>query len=64
MDDSRNKAENGQQDVDEEVCAAAALKEDTERWEENGENDLDDVAERKLVSQVGRHHMAAASARW
>lgn len=35
---------NGQEDVDEEVCAAAALKENTERRDEDGEDDLDDVA--------------------
>lgn len=34
----------GQQDVDEEVCAATTLKEDTERREENGDDDLDDVS--------------------
>lgn len=33
-----------QQNVDEEICAAATLKEDTERWEDDGENDLADVA--------------------
>jgi len=40
---------NGQEDVDEEVCSAAALEEDTDGREEDGEDDLDDVAV-KLVS--------------
>lgn len=36
-------AENGQQDVDEEVDPAASLQEDTDRRENDGEDDLDDV---------------------
>jgi len=32
------------QDVNEEISAAAALEEDTERWQENGEDDFDDIA--------------------
>jgi len=44
VDDSRNVTKDGQQDVDQEVGAATTLKEDTERWEEDGNDDLDDVA--------------------
>lgn len=40
----RLTTEDGQEDVDEEVSAAATLKEDTERREHDGANDLDDVA--------------------
>lgn len=36
----------GQEQVDEEVGAAATLKEDSERREHDGADDLDDVAER------------------
>jgi hypothetical protein len=36
--------EDGQEQVDEEVGAAATLKEDTERRKQDGEDDLDDVA--------------------
>lgn len=39
----------GQQDVDEQVGAAATLEEDTDGREQDGEEDLDDVAVR-LVS--------------
>jgi hypothetical protein len=39
-----NVTEDGQQDVDEEVGIASALKEHTERREEDGEHDLDKVA--------------------
>lgn len=35
--------QNGQQDVDEEVGVAAALEEDTERGEEDGEDDLAEI---------------------
>ena len=44
MNDSRNVAEDGQQDVDEEIGATATLKEYTERREKDGDDDLDDVS--------------------
>jgi hypothetical protein len=34
----------GQQDVDEEIGIASALEEDTERWQHDGKDDLNDVA--------------------
>ena len=36
--------EDGQQDVDEEVGVAAALEEDTKRGQDDGEDDLADIA--------------------
>jgi hypothetical protein len=39
-----NVTEDGQQDVDEEVGIASALEEHANRWEEDGEHDLDEVA--------------------
>ena len=44
MDNSRNVAEDGQQDVDEEIGATATLEEDSERGQHDGADDLDDVA--------------------
>jgi hypothetical protein len=44
MDDSGNVTKDRQQDVDEEVCTATTLEEDTDRWEDDGKNDLADVA--------------------
>lgn len=44
MDNARNVAQNRQQDVDEQVGTAAALEEDAERGQDDGEDDLDDVA--------------------
>lgn len=38
-----NVTEDGQQDVDEEICVAATLEEDTEGREEDGKDDLADV---------------------
>ena len=51
VDDTGNVTQDGQQDVDEEVGIAAALKEDTERREEDGKDDLADIAggERHVV---------------
>lgn len=43
MDDSRNVTQDGQQDVDEEISSAAALEEDSQGWQENGQDDLADV---------------------
>ena len=44
MDDTRNVAQYCKENVDEEVGIATALEEDTERWEDDGEDDLADVA--------------------
>ena len=44
VDDTRDVAQDCQEDVDEEIGIATALKEDTKRWEDDGENDLADIA--------------------
>jgi len=44
MNNAGNVAEDGQQDVDQKVTTAAALEEDTQRWEDDGEDDLADIA--------------------
>lgn len=44
MDDAGDIAQYRQEDVDEEIGIATALKEDTQRWEDDGKNDLADVA--------------------
>jgi len=44
MDDSGNVTKDRQQDVDEEVGTATTLEEDAERWEDDGKNNLADVA--------------------
>jgi len=44
VDDTGNVTQNGQEDVDEEIGIATALKEDTERREDDGKDDLADVA--------------------
>ncbi len=52
VDDSRDVTEYCQQDVDEEVCIAASLKEDTKRWEDDGKDNLADVAGRPVLVAV------------
>lgn len=52
MDDSGNVTKDGQQNVDEEVGAAATLEEYTERRQDNGDDDLDDVAATLLSARV------------
>ena len=44
VDDTRNVAQDCQEDVDEEISIATALEEDTKRWKDDGENDLADIA--------------------
>jgi len=44
VDDAGDVSKNGQQNVDEQVGTAATLKEDSERWEDDGKDDLADVA--------------------
>ncbi|KAM0805699.1 hypothetical protein BDR22DRAFT_299087 [Usnea florida] len=44
MDDTRNITQYCQENVDEEIGIATALEENTKRREENGEDDLADVA--------------------
>lgn len=46
--------EDGQEDVDQEVGTAAALKEDAEGREDDGEDDLEDVAESGISTLSSR----------
>ena len=48
----RNVTQDGQQDVDEEVGIASTLEEDTQRREEDGEDDLEDVAAHPLANDL------------
>ena len=43
MNDAGDVTENCEEDVDEEVCIAATLQEDTQRWKDDGKNDLADI---------------------
>lgn len=54
MNDTWDVTEDSQQDVDEKVGTTATLKEDTKRWEDDGENDLADVAVISMLADV--HH--------
>ena len=44
VDDTRDITQDCEQDVDEEIGIAASLEEDTKRREDDGEDDLADVA--------------------
>jgi hypothetical protein len=50
VDNAGNVTQDGQENVDEEVSAAATLEEDTKRRQNNGDNDLDNVTEQSSVS--------------
>lgn len=49
MNDTRNETQDCQQNVDQEVSTTSALKEDTKRWEDDGEDDLADIAGNSLA---------------
>jgi hypothetical protein len=53
VDDARNVTQDREQDVDEEIGIATSLKEDTERREDDGKDDLADVAVKRSVSTAG-----------
>lgn len=44
VDDAGDVTQDGEQDVDEQVSTAAALEEHTQRWQEDGKDDLADIA--------------------
>jgi len=44
VNDSRNVSQDGEEDIDEEIRVATTLKENTEWREQDGEDDLDDIA--------------------
>jgi hypothetical protein len=44
VDDTRDVTQNRQQNVDEEIGIATSFEEDTKRWENDGKDDLADVA--------------------
>lgn len=50
VDDTGNVTQDGEQDVDEQVGAASALEEDTQRRQEDGKEDLADVAVGALLA--------------
>jgi hypothetical protein len=45
VNDAGNVTKDGEEDVDQEIRAATALEEDAERWEDDGKDDLADVAD-------------------
>lgn len=52
VNDTRDVAQDRQENVDEEIGIATALEEDTKGWEDDGENDLADIAISHKVSCV------------
>ena len=60
MNDARNPTKDGEQDVDEQVAAAATLKEDTDRWYEEREDDFNDIPTIQTLSVQVRHDRGIA----
>lgn len=53
MDDTWNPTQNGQTDVDQQVGTTAALQEDTQRGQDDGKDDLADIAMKESVIVAG-----------
>jgi hypothetical protein len=60
MDDTWDVTEDREQNVDEQVAAAATLKEDTDGWQENGNDDFADVTKMEPLSVWVRHDRGIA----
>jgi hypothetical protein len=44
VNDSGNITQDCQQDIDQEISTTSALEEDTKRWQDDGKNDLANIA--------------------
>lgn len=64
VDDTRNVTQDGQQDVDEKVGIATSFKEDTQRREDDGKDDLADISvagSRSAMSRAEQVTLATGS---
>jgi hypothetical protein len=52
VDNTGNPTQDGQTDVDQEVTTASALQEDTQRRQDDGEDDLADIAVKSISSAL------------
>jgi hypothetical protein len=52
VDDSRNVTEDCEEDVNQQIAAASALEEHTQRWEDDGKDDFADVTVEKLARRL------------
>lgn len=50
VDDTGDITQDGEQDVDEQISTTPALEENTQRWQEDGKDDLANVAVGGYVS--------------
>ena len=50
MDDTGYVTQDCQEDIDQQVGSATTLQEDTKRWEEDGNDDLADIANHKMLA--------------
>lgn len=57
VDDTGDITQDREQDVDEQVRAAATFEEDTERWQDDGEDDFDDVAVHSISFCTRSHRL-------
>lgn len=59
MDDTGNVTQDGQADVDQQVHTASSLQENTQGRKNDGEDDLANISEKRIVSTVTRNGRSA-----
>jgi predicted DNA binding CopG/RHH family protein len=54
VNDTRNITQDCEEDVDQEICSATSLEENTNWWENDSKNDLADITVKRML--VSRTH--------
>lgn len=54
VDDTGDITQDGEKDVDEEVTSTSTFEEDTQRWEDDGNDDFADVSVKLVVSALSQ----------
>lgn len=54
MDDTGYVTQDCQEDIDQQVGSTTTLQEDTKRWEEDGNDDLADITNQKMLAFIHR----------
>ena len=55
VDDTRDITQDGEKDVNEQVASTSTFEEDTQRWEDDGNDDFADISVDLMVSALSQH---------
>lgn len=56
VDDTGDITQDGEKDVDEEVTSTSTFEENTQRWEDDGNDDFADISVEVVVSALSQNH--------